>query len=118
MKYKISLIILSIVFLSPLFASAQLSKPFGGKSTFVTACTCDGTFLITVLDAASMGAPVNFIYSPITTTLLGYMLIMTPGVNVLGLANPMMSQCMIANPGNGCSPSGFGYPITLVGTSL
>jgi hypothetical protein len=118
MKYKALTVVICFIFLCPLISFAQSSKPFGGKSTFITPCTCDGSFMVTILDVVSYGVPTNYIYSPITTTLLGYMLILTPGANMIGLASPMQSQCMITNPGSGCVASGFGHSMILVGTSL
>jgi hypothetical protein len=118
MKKILIILSFSLLAVFPLLSFAQVNKPFGGKSTFMTPCTCDATFMITISDAASFGAPTNFIYNPLSTTLLGYMLIMTPGANTLGLASSLPAQCMVTNPGSGCVTAGFGYPMTMVGTSI
>jgi hypothetical protein len=117
MKNKLISFFAVIILVLPHVTYAQLQKPFGGKSILITPCTCDASFMVTILDAASMLAPTNYIYSPISTTLLGYMLVLVPNVYVLGNASPLPTQCMVTSP-SGCTPVGVGFSMSLVGTSL
>lgn len=116
---KLTSIIISliIIFGIPLTSFAQLDKPFGGKSVFVVPCTCDLTFMVTILDVSQLGVPMNYIYSPLTTQLYAYFLAMTIGVDMLGTASLLPTTCNVASP-SGCTPVGFGYTMTMVGTSL
>lgn len=114
---RIKIIIFGFALLvAPLSSDAQFSKPFGGFTTFVVPCTCDLTFMVTMVDL-SINAPMNYIYNPISTQLYAYFLAMMPGVYMVGLANPLPTQCMVTSP-SGCTPVGFGYTMTMVGTSL
>ncbi len=98
-------------------AFAQMVKPFGGLATVVIPCTCDGSFMITIPNAANLLVPENFIYYPSFSLLYANFLYMRPGVQMLGTAQWAMMPCM-QNAGAGCAPAGFGYPMVMLGTSL
>ena len=97
-------------------SASDSSKLFGGMSQMVQFCTCDATIMISILNAASDSVE-YFIFNPISTELHDYAMFMMSGVNMLGSAEMMTTQCKIVS-GSSCTSVGNGYPIKMLGTSL